>query len=152
MQPLNSAITLDQPLAGRHAINTPVVDAAVTSAGYQGPPAPDQWFGGPTLSASAGTMVLREATDGRLRRYEQRRAHDLVADSLNYGSLVDPWVAEGYQGKSGAGEAGCTVTPPGTATGAGSSAVRYPDGTDTDSNCADFTTSNNPTPGRPNVR
>jgi Alpha-L-arabinofuranosidase B, catalytic/Concanavalin A-like lectin/glucanases superfamily/NPCBM-associated, NEW3 domain of alpha-galactosidase/Lamin Tail Domain len=139
VQPLNSAITLDKPLGSSHAINTPVVDAAVTNAGYEGPPAPDQWFGGPALSASAGNMVLRDA-------------HGLVADSLNYGSLVDPWLAEGYQGKSGAGQAGCTVTPPGTATGAGSSAVRYPNGADTDSNCTDFTTSNNPTPGRANLR
>jgi hypothetical protein len=130
---------LDNPLGSSHAINTPVVDAAVTNAGYQGPPAPDQWFGGPALSASAGNMVLRDA-------------HGLVADSLNYGSLVDPWLAEGYQGKSGAGQAGCTVTPPGTATGAGRSAVRYPDGADTDSNCTDFTTTNNPTPGRANLR
>ena len=136
MQPLNSAITLDRPLGSGHAINAPVIDAAVTNAGYQGPPAPDQWFGGPALSAGAGNMVLRDA-------------HGLVADSLNYGSLVHPWLAEGYQGISGAGQAGCTVPPPGTTTAAGSSAVRYPDGTDTDSNCTDFTSSNNPTPGRP---
>jgi hypothetical protein len=139
VQPLNSAITLDQPLGSSHAINTPVVDAAVTNAGYQGPPAPDQWFGGPALSASAGNLVLRDA-------------HGVVADSLNYGSLVDPWLAEGYQGKSGAGQAGCIVTPPGTTTGAGRSAVRNPDGADADSNCTDFTRSNNPTPGRSNVR
>jgi hypothetical protein len=139
VQPLSSAITLDKPLGSSHAINTPVIDAAVTNAGYQGPPAPDQWFGGPALSTSAGNMVLRDA-------------HGLVADSLNYGGLVDPWLAEGYQGTSGAGQAGCAVTPPGTATGAGSSAVRYPDGADTDSNCTDFTTSNNPTPGRANLR
>jgi hypothetical protein len=139
VQPLNSAITLDKPLGSSHAIDAPVIDAAVTNAGYQGPPPPDQWFGGPALSASAGNMVLRDA-------------NGLVADSLNYGSLVDPWLAEGYQGKSGAGQAGCTVTPPSTATGAGSSAVRYPDGADTDSNCTDFTTSNNPTPGRANLR
>ena len=93
VQPLGSGITLDQPLAGRHAINAPVVDAAVTNAGYQGPPAPDQWFGGPALSASAGTMVLRDD-------------RGLVADSLNYGSLVDPWAAEGYQGKSAPGRQG----------------------------------------------
>ena len=138
VQPLNSAITLDKPLSRSHAINTPVVDAAVTNAGYQGPPAPDQWFGGPALSASAGNIVLRDA-------------HGLVTDSLNYGSLVDPWLAEGYQGKSGAGQAGCTVTAPGTATGAGHSAIRNPDGADSDSNCTDFTTSNNPTPGTANL-
>jgi non-reducing end alpha-L-arabinofuranosidase len=81
-----------------------------------------------------------------------RDPHGVVADSLNYGSLVDPWLAEGYQGKSGAGQAGCMVTPPGTATGAGRSAVRYPDGADTDSNCTDFTRSDNPTPGGANIR
>ncbi len=139
VQPLNSAITVDKPLSSSHAINTPVIDAAVTNAGYQGPPAPDQWFGGPAPPASAGNMVLRDA-------------HGLVADSLNYGSLVDPWHAEGYQGKSGTGQGGCTATPPGTATGAGSSAVRNPDGADTDSNCTDFTRSNNPTPGGANIR
>jgi hypothetical protein len=139
VQPLNSAITLDKPLRSSHAINTPVVDAAVTNAGYQGPPAPNQWFGGPALSASAGNMVVRDA-------------HGVVADSLNYGSLVDPWLAEGYQGRSGAEQGGCMVPSPGTATGAGRSAVRYPDGADTDSNCTDFTRSNNPTPGGANIR
>ena len=89
-----------------------MIDSAVTNAGYQGPPAPDQWFGGPAPSASAGNMVLRDT-------------HGLLADSLNYGSLVDPWLAEGYQGKSGSGQAGCTVTAPGTASGAGRSASRH---------------------------
>jgi hypothetical protein len=138
VQPLGSSITLDKPLDRSHAINAPVVDAAVTNAGYQGPPAPDQWFGGPTLSASAGNMVLRDA-------------HGLVADSLNYGSLVDPWLAEGYQGKSGSGQAGCVVTAPGTASGAGRSASRIPDGTDTDSNCTDFVRTNHPTPSGANL-
>jgi hypothetical protein len=138
VQALGSVITLDKPLDSRHPINAPVVDAAVTSTGYQGPPAPDQWFGGPALAASAGNMVLSDA-------------HGRVADSLNYGILVDPWLAEGYQGESGSGQAGCTVTVPGTATGAGRSAVRDPNGADTDSNCTDFITSNNPTPGGANL-
>jgi non-reducing end alpha-L-arabinofuranosidase len=81
-----------------------------------------------------------------------RDPHGVVADSLNYGSLVDPWLAEGYQGRSGAGQGGCMVPSPGTATGAGMSAVRYPDGADTDSNCTDFTRSDNPTPGGANIR
>ncbi|MFI1096633.1 arabinofuranosidase catalytic domain-containing protein [Streptomyces sp. NPDC020917] len=133
VQALGSGVTLDQPLQHRHAIDAPVRDAAATTAGYQGQDAPDQWFGGPALSASAGNMVL---TDGK--------GH--VADSLNYGSLVDPWTAEGYQGTSGSGQGGCRVPAP----GAGSSAGRFPDGVDTDSNCSDFTTSNNPTPGAAN--
>ena len=137
VQALDSSITLDKPLKSSHAINAPVIDAAVTNAGYQGPPAPDQWFGGPALSASAGSMVLSNA-------------QGVAADSLNYGGLVDPWLAEGYQGKSGTGQAGCFVAAPGTAAGAGRSAIRSPDGTDTDSNCTDFTTSSNPTPGGAN--
>ena len=115
-------------------------DAAVTTAGYQGTPAPNQWFGGPALSASAGTMVLRDAAG-------------LVVDSLNYGLLVDPWASEGYQATSGAGESGCRVPSPGAGRGFGGgfggqaapavatphrSAGRFPDGADTDSNCNDF--------------
>ena len=137
VQALDSSVTLSKPLNRSHAINTPVIDAAVTSAGYQGPPAPDQWFGGPALSASAGSMVLRNA-------------QGVAADSLNYGGLVDPWLAEGYQGTSGTGQEGCFVAAPGTAAGAGTSAVRLPDGADTDSNCTDFTTSSDPTPGGAN--
>jgi hypothetical protein len=137
VQALGSSITLGKPLDSSHAIDTPVLDAAVTGAGYQGSPAPDQWFGGPALSSTAGSMVLRDA-------------HGNVADSLNYGDLVDPWLAEGYQGKSGSGQAGCAVAAPGTAAGAGQSAVRFPDGYDTDSNCTDFITSSNPTPGAAN--
>jgi Alpha-L-arabinofuranosidase B, catalytic/Alpha-L-arabinofuranosidase B (ABFB) domain/Concanavalin A-like lectin/glucanases superfamily/Lamin Tail Domain/NPCBM-associated, NEW3 domain of alpha-galactosidase len=137
VQALGSGITLDKPLNSAHAINTPVRDARVTDAGYQGNPAPDQWFGGPALSANAGNMVLRDA-------------HGRVADSLNYGLVVDPWSAEGYQGTSGSGQAGCRVTPPGTATGAGRSAIRYPDGHDTDSNCTDFSRTDRPSPGEDN--
>jgi hypothetical protein len=133
VQPLDSSITLDSPLDSNYAINAPVVDAAVTNAGYQGPPAPDQWFGGPALSASAGSIVLRDA-------------HGNVVDSLNYGSLVDPWAAEGYQGTSGTGQDGCFAPT----LGPGESDIRYPDGYDTDSNCADFTLSDDPTPAAAN--
>ena len=52
VQALGDGITLDQPLTGNHAINAVVRDAAVTAAGYQGTPAPNQWFGGPELSAN----------------------------------------------------------------------------------------------------
>jgi hypothetical protein len=137
VQTLGSSITLDQALGGGYAINAPVVDAAVTNAGYQGSPAPDQWFGGPALSSSAGSMVLRDA-------------HGLVTDSLNYGGLVDPWVAEGYQGASGAGQGGCFAPSPPLTAGAGRSVIRLPDGNDTDSNCTDFAMTNDPTPGAAN--
>ena len=133
VQALGSSITLDQPLGHSHAINDPVRDAAVTTAGYQGSPAPGQWFGGPALSTGAGSMVLRDA-------------RGLVADSLNYGEIVDPSAAEGYQAASGSGQAGCFAPAP----AAGRSDIRLPDGTDTDSNCGDFSITNDPTPGDAN--
>ena len=139
VQPLDSSITLDKPLSGSYAVNAPVVDTAVTTAGYQGSPTPGQWFGGPALSASAGSMVLRDA-------------HGNVVDSLNYGALVDPWAAEGYQGGGGSAASGCEAPAPGTAPGAGKSDIRYPDGNDTDSDCTDFSTTSNPTPGGANQR
>jgi hypothetical protein len=138
VQALGTGITLDSPLVHDHTIEAVVRDAAVTTAGYQGTPAPNQWFGGPALSPNAGNMVLRDAGG-------------LVADSLNYGLLVDPWAGEGYQAASGSGESGCRTAAPGSVGGlrpAGlvtdaatyKSAGRYPDGADTDSNCADFVT------------
>jgi hypothetical protein len=130
VQALGGGITLDRPLAAGYAINTPVRDALVTTAGYQGKPAPDQWFGGPALSANAGNIVLRDAVGQ-------------VVDSLNYGLLVDPWAAEGYQGGTGSG---CVVASPGTGAGTGRSASRFPDGKDTDRNCGDFIPSSNPSP------
>ena len=133
VQALGSSITLDKPLGHSHAINDPVRDAAVTTAGYQGSPAPDQWFGGPALSSSAGSMVLRDA-------------RGLVADSLNYGEIVNPSAAEGYQAASGTGQGGCFAPAP----AAGRSDIRLPDGTDTDSNCGDFSITNDPTPGGAN--
>jgi hypothetical protein len=137
VQPLGTGITIDRPLANDHPIDAVVRDAAVTLAGYQGAPAPNQWFGGPVLSPFAGTMVLRDAAG-------------LVVDSLNYGLLVDPWASEGYHATSGAGESGCRVPTPGPGRGGFGgptapplslphrSAGRFPDGRDTDSNCQDF--------------
>jgi non-reducing end alpha-L-arabinofuranosidase len=137
VQPLGTGITLDSPLARAHAIDAVVRDAVVKNVGYQGSPAPNQWFGGPSLSSGAGSMVLRDAVG-------------LAVDSLNYGGLVDPWAAEGYQATSGAGQSGCRVTSPGSTGGFGPfapappainrSAGRFPDGLDTDSNCTDFQT------------
>jgi hypothetical protein len=141
VQPLGTGITLDSPLSRSHAVNAVVRDAAVTSAGYQGAHAPNQWFGGPALSTSAGSMVLRDAGGN-------------VSDSLNYGALVDPWAAEGYQAASGSGQEGCFAGVPGRTGELGSSEERFPDGADLDSNCTDFRTANgafrNPTPGTGN--
>jgi non-reducing end alpha-L-arabinofuranosidase len=132
---LATSITLDSPLANDHEINSVVRDEKVATAGYQGTQKPNQWFGGPAL-ANAGTMVLRDAAG-------------MVVDSLNYGGLVDPWAAEGYQAASGAGASGCSVSAPAAGMGFGMrggpaasspnrSAGRFPDGADTDSNCDDF--------------
>lgn len=136
--PLGTGITLDQPLQKDHEINSVVRDPKVTTAGYQGNPAPDQWFGGPALSARAGNMVLRDASGN-------------VVDALNYGLLVDPWAAEGYQAASGAGKSGCFVPLPVPNRGGfrpqgpnqpaaqpNLSAGRFADGYDSDFNCRDF--------------
>ncbi|MGA7675801.1 MAG: arabinofuranosidase catalytic domain-containing protein [Rhizomicrobium sp.] len=141
VQALGTGITLDKPLTKQHAVDAPVRDAAVGSAGYQGAHVPNQWFGGPALSVNAGSMVLRDAT-GR------------VVDSLNYGNfanngnLVDPWLYEGYQAISGLDKRGCFVVTPGapirfppvSSIITNSSAGRFPDGRDTDSNCTDVMT------------
>ncbi len=137
--PLSRSITLDRALDNDHEIHAAVYDENVTTAGYQGTQKASQLFGGPALSNS-GNMVLRNAAG-------------LVVDSLNYGGLVDPWAAEGYQAASGAGQGGCSVSAPtagrggfgGFGRGGGTtastpnrSAGRFPDGADTDSNCNDF--------------
>ncbi|MEO6103887.1 MAG: hypothetical protein ABIP44_09655, partial [Pseudoxanthomonas sp.] len=129
--PLGTGITLDRPLSDAHGINDVVRVDGVTMAGYQGGPAPQQWFGGPSLSPAAGTMFLHDA-DGR------------TVDSLNYGLIVQPEMAEGYHAVSGTGEAGCRAPAAGGLGGRGatlstnSSGGRFPDGHDTDSNCNDF--------------
>jgi len=136
IQALGTGITLDSPVTRDHAIDSVVHDAAVTTVGYQGSPTPNQWFGGPALSPAAGNILLRDAAG-------------LVVDSLNYGLVVDPWAAEGYQGGGGSGESGCRAPAIGSAGGGfgraampvsepARSAGRYPDGSDTDSNCKDF--------------
>jgi hypothetical protein len=148
VQALGTGITLDQPLANDHSIHTAVRDAAVKTAGYQGAVEPNQWFGGPALTTTRpqfghsltveeGSIVLREPSG-------------VVADSLNYGGLVDPWAAEGDQSPAGAVLSGCYVKAPGsmfeswstvvTPVLTNTSAGRFPDGEDTDSNCTDFLT------------
>ena len=148
VQALGTGVTLDSPLAKSHAVDGVVRDAAVTTAGYQGPPAPNQWFGGPELTTNAPYFDRTVA-----RREGSMLLHDasgLVVDSLNYGGLVDPWAAKGYQGISGSEQSGCHVPAPGAVMSFGSaaeaanasniSAGRFPDGADSDSNCTDFRT------------
>ncbi len=134
--PLGTGIMLDKPLNRNHAINAVVHDQKVITAGYQGTPLPNQWFGGPTLSSNAGSIVLHDASGN-------------IVDGLNYGGLVDPWAAEGYQAASGTGENGSSVPSPGMSRGfrwwlsssttqPNRSAGRYPDGADGDNNGRDF--------------
>ncbi len=133
--PLVFSIKLDKPLANDHNIDAAVRDQKVNTAGYQGTTPPNQWFGGPALSSGAGNMVLRDASGN-------------VVDGLNYGGLVDPWAAEGYQAASGTGAGGCSVPSPSargfrwwltpSASQPNRSAGRYPDGFDSDYNCRDF--------------
>ena len=135
VEALGTGIALDRPLAREHGVDDVVYDASDTNAGYQGTPEPNQWFGGPALSPAAGNIVLRDGAG-------------MVVDSLNYGLLVDPWAAEGYQAVSGPAESGCHLPALGPTANYGQtvlaaaaiirSAGRWQDGADTDSNCADF--------------
>jgi hypothetical protein len=148
VQALGTGITLDGPLANDHEIHAAVRDSAVKTSGYQGTPEPNQWFGGPEfttrtpqfdriLTVEEGSIVLRDA-------------FGVVADSLNYGGLVDPWVAEGDQSISGTRLSGCYAPAPGSVfspwstvmapVSVSTSAGRFPDGNDSDSNCTDFLT------------
>jgi hypothetical protein len=135
---LGSGIRIERALAHDHPIQAPVRDPRVRTAGYQGAPAPNQWFGGPVL-------ITRSPLFGHLINVRQgslvlRDARGVVVDSLDYGGLVDPWAAQGDQAASGLNQDGCYVATPGMAPGEGVSAGRLPDGRDTDSNCADFRT------------
>ena len=126
------SIELEQPLKSAHAINEAVLAG---TGGFSGEA--DLVFGGPALSESAGNITLRDAKGN-------------VADALNYGLVVDPWLAEGYQADSGLEEDGNFVPVPypgrrgfgfgmGVAPGVASlSAGRFPDGADRDDNKTDF--------------
>ncbi|HKW18605.1 MAG TPA: arabinofuranosidase catalytic domain-containing protein [Terriglobales bacterium] len=147
VQALGTGLKLDSPLAKNHEINAPVHDAAVKNAGYQGNPVPNQWFGGPEFTTNA-VMFERFNVSFKDGSIVLRDTSGLVVDSLDYGGLVDPWTAEGYQAKSGSEQSGCYVPTPGAAGGffarataaTDQSAGRFPDGADTDSNCDDFRT------------
>lgn len=147
VQALGTGIVLDSPLVHEHLINAVVRDDAVKTAGYQGTPEPNQWFGGPELTANVPfferTISLREGS------MVLRDAFGLVVDSLDYGGLVDPWAAVGFQATSGSDQSGCHAPAPGVAmnfgrgiavAGTNSSAGRFPDGVDSGSNCGDFLT------------
>jgi hypothetical protein len=134
VQALGSGITLDSPLANAHAYGAAVVNPLATKVGYQGPPSPNQWFGG-VLSARAGSIALLDASGA------------VVVDAMVYGSqqssssgngtIASPEIAtlEADQGQGG-----CIVVAPSAGGGAGRSVGRFPDGRDTGSLCTDFLT------------
>ena len=146
VQALGSGITLDSALVKSHEYGAAVVNPLATTAGYQGPPAPNQWFGGP-LSTSVGSIALMDASGV------------VVVDAMVYGSqqssssgngtIASPEIAtlEGDQGQGG-----CIVVAPTSGRGFGrfasaagesnKSVGRFPDGADTDSNCRDFLVQN----------
>jgi hypothetical protein len=124
------SIELDSPLSAAHPIDEAVIAG---TGGYRGSVPADIFFGGPALSEQAGNITLRDAKGN-------------VADALNYGLVVDPFLAEGYQADSGLEEPGNFVPVPypgrrfGAAPGpiASLSAGRVPDGADADDNKNDF--------------
>jgi hypothetical protein len=132
VQALGSGITLDSPLVKSHEYGAAVVNPLATMAGYQGSPAPNQWYGGP-LSASAGSIALMDASGV------------VIVDAMVYGSqqsnssangpITSPEIAilEGDQSQGG-----CIVVVPRVSSDAGVSRGRFPDGFDTDNNCTDF--------------
>ncbi|MCR4860063.1 MAG: lamin tail domain-containing protein [Bacteroidales bacterium] len=129
-------IELEEPLRSDHPVDEVICDPQVTTAGYQGELAADQLFGGPALGRM-GNMALYDASGN-------------VVDCLNWGTVVDPMLAEGYQAQSGLEEYGNYIhlrveENRGGRRGAepapvmpNLSAGRYPDGSDTDDNIADF--------------
>jgi non-reducing end alpha-L-arabinofuranosidase len=140
VQALGGGITLDRPLANAHAYGAAVINPLVKTEGYQGPPAPNQWFGG-VLSARAGSIALLDVSGV------------VVVDAIVYGSqqssssgngtIASPEIAtlEADQGQGG-----CIAVVPSAPRGVGPAASvaanrslgRFPDGFDADSLCTDF--------------
>lgn len=133
VQALGEGVTLDRPLARAHAYGAPVVNPLATAVGYQGPPAPNQWFGGP-LSTRAGSIALMDASG-------------VVVDAMVYGSqqsnssangtIASPEIATLVADQR---QGGCIVIAPSPTSGAGRSQGRFPDGFDAGKPCADFLT------------
>jgi hypothetical protein len=142
VQALGSGVTLDTPLARSHPYGAAIVNPLDTTGGYQGPPAPNQWFGG-SLSARAGSIALMDASGV------------VVVDAVVYGSqqssssangtITSPEIAtlEAAQDKGG-----CIAVVPPVGRGGGPAAPaagapnrslgRFPNGADADSLCTDF--------------
>ncbi|MEI6861213.1 MAG: arabinofuranosidase catalytic domain-containing protein, partial [Verrucomicrobiota bacterium] len=161
VQALGGGLTFDRPLASAHAHGAPVLNSQASAAAYQGPPAPNQWFGS-VLATGIGSLALLDASG------------KAVVDAIVYGEqqssssargiITSPELAtlEGDQGKGG----NIVVMPAGGRGGRGRgapaaapvaaptpnrSAARITDGLDTDNLSADFQLQA-ATPGAPNQR
>ena len=138
VQALGSGIALDSPLAKSHAYGAPVLNPSDATEGYHGPPAPNQWFGGP-LSTSAGSIALLDA--GGVALVDAIVYGSQQSSSSGNGTIASPEIAtlEADQGQGG-----CIVVVPGAGRGpvpadaSNRSVGRFPDGADTDSLCHDF--------------
>lgn len=142
------SITLDKSLGKTHEIDDVVLDAKVSTAGYHDSIEADLLFGGPVLDESRGNITLRTSKG-------------LIADALNYGGVVDPWLSEGYQSEPDS--PGNFASAPASSrnrrwnpfaqvssvAGPDLSSGRFPDGTDSDSNADDFRVQTNLTLSAP---
>ncbi len=132
VQALGSGITLDSPLVRSHAYGGAIINPLATTVGYQGLPAPNQWYGEP-LATSAGSIALSDASG--LVLVDAMVYGSQQSNSSANGPITSPEIAtlEGDQSQGG-----CIVVVPRASSGAGVSRGRFPDGLDTDSNCSDF--------------
>jgi hypothetical protein len=142
IQALGSGISLQNALDKNHEVGAAVFNPIATSAGYQGSVTPNQWYGIP-LSTTAGSIALMDA--GGVVVVDAMVYGTQQSNSSANGTITSPEIAtlEGDQSQGG-----CIVVAPGSGRGYGSSAPaagkinrsvgRFPDGTDTDSNCNDF--------------
>ncbi|HLN22214.1 MAG TPA: arabinofuranosidase catalytic domain-containing protein [Bacteroidales bacterium] len=140
VQALGSGITLDKKLEKSHGTGTAVVNTKASPANHRIVKA-NLWYGLP-FSAASGSLALTDASG------------KIIIDAIVYGSrqsnssangtVTSPELAtlEGVQSQGG-----CIVVSPVqvnnlvqpiAAEGTDRSAGRFPDGSDTDSNCSDF--------------
>ena len=147
VQALGTGITLDSPLAKDHAIDAVVRDAAVTTAGYQGTPAPNQWFGGPELTTSVpsstapspkkaawccGTPPAWLSTASTTAASSTHGPPRVTRPPPDRGRVAATCLRPARPVASGRSASAASAT--------NRSAGRFPDGADTDSNCTDFLT------------
>lgn len=150
VQALGSGIKLRNTIENNYEAGTAVLNPSDKTSGYQGQIKPDQWYGSP-LSTTAGSLALID------------NSGEVIVDAIVYGSrqsnssangtITSPEIAtlEGDQSQGG-----CIVIAPVPGRNTGPYVVtpsgnnnrsigRFPDGSDTDSNCNDFLLQNTTT-------